>query len=402
MLDRTGRKDTALWRVLKLSLDTYPDGNPEEELTEILSTDLKFSCEAVIRLIDTLHDLNRDDLIIENFHILCERAVNKALLYFEAAEALQQNEQYVPFAHQLAEELTRQEPFNPDNWVLLAKIEFALDNYTECIAAADYALAIDPENERALLVKGIGMITHKNTRSEGIEHLRHVLAIHPTNSLAVKALAEGYLKDRKKNAAISVYANLMEQLPGEVYPILEILKLHPKNPDTFLDTFAKLGANTGLNERKWIDIAAQLVHEGAVEEAYQMLHYYDSHFHLQDGMEYYLHLMYRTRRYQEYTTLFGECCAASNNNNANVQYDFSANAYLLLASSYLMSKQYDEAKQMCDIMLLDQGPTSSFDEILRWKGVLFTLTFIKNLCNNPAIIPDNSEFDPITFSFPIQ
>ena len=46
MFGRKGRKNSALWGVLKLSLDTYPDGNPEDGLAELLTGDHRFSCEA--------------------------------------------------------------------------------------------------------------------------------------------------------------------------------------------------------------------------------------------------------------------------------------------------------------------------------------------------------------------
>ena len=156
MLERRGRRDSALWGVLRLVLSCYPDGNPEPELANLLSSGHKFSCEAVIRLIDTLHDLNRDDLIAESLHIIEEKAENPSLLYYEAAEALYNNETYVPLARDLAEELTRREPFNPDNWILLSKVEFTMDRVDESIAAADYALAIDPSNINGRLVKEIG------------------------------------------------------------------------------------------------------------------------------------------------------------------------------------------------------------------------------------------------------
>lgn len=85
MFERKGRKDSALWRVLDLALKNYPEGNPEEDLTELLASGVRFSCEAIIRLLDTLHDLDRDDLIAGNVGILAERTDFVGPLYYEAA-----------------------------------------------------------------------------------------------------------------------------------------------------------------------------------------------------------------------------------------------------------------------------------------------------------------------------
>ena len=91
MFDRKGRKDSALWRVLELALKNYPDGNPEDDLADLLSSDVRFSCEAIIRLIDTLHDLDRDDLIAGNVTAIAERTDFGGPRYFEAAETLINN-----------------------------------------------------------------------------------------------------------------------------------------------------------------------------------------------------------------------------------------------------------------------------------------------------------------------
>lgn len=397
MFGRRGRKDSALWGVLKLSLDTYPDGNPEEGLSDLLATDHRFSCEAVIRLIDMLHDLNRDDLIAGNLHILREKADTPALLYYEAAEALYHNEQYVATARDLADELTQQEPFNPDNWVLLAKIELAMQHAAECVAAADYALAIDPANHRALLVRGIGLIASDDTIEEGIGILRQVLATSPEDSFAAKALAEAYARQGKAAAAREVYSSFMEQNGGEPLMILDILKLHPDNPERYLRMYA---AAEGDNERKWLEVAAQLVNDGEADQAVRMLAFYNDTFALHEGMEYYLQVLYRARKYEEYATLFGKCCSDAAQ-PGGTSYGFSANAYLLLASSYLMAGLYEEAVKICDLMLKDPPSPSDYEEHLRWKGMQLTLTFIRNLAREPEIIPSRADFDPITFQIPI-
>jgi len=397
MLTRKGRKDSALWEVLKLSLDTYPEGNPEEGLRELMASDFKFGSEAVIRLIDLLRELGREDLLAENIHIMQEKAESPAMFYYEAAETLYHNEQYAPMARDIAEELTQQEPFNPENWVLLSKIEFALKHPDECIAAAEYALAIDPENLNALLMKGICLVAEDSTIGQGVEVLRKLLGKDADNALAVRALADAYVRKGKQQAALEVYSSFMERNSGDAYVILDILRMHPSDVDPYLESYA---AAVGGNERKWIEIAAQLVNDNELTAAARVLTFFNERYSLREGMEYYLQILYRLRLFKEYVGLFGKCCAEAAQPSA-VNYNFSANAYLLLASSYLLTGLYEEAVKICDLMLNDPPAANDFEEHLRWKGMLLTLTFIRNLAKEPDMIPKIPDFDPVTFRIPV-
>lgn len=396
MFERRGRRDSALWNVLRLGLNCYPEGHPESELADLLSADHTFSCEAIIRLIDTLHELNRDDLIAESLHLIEEKAENPSLLYYEAAETLYNNESYVQLARDLAEELTKREPFNPDNWILLSKVEFTIDHVDESIAAADYALAIDPSNINGRLVKGIAMVAVNDMRAEAISLLQGVLAECPENAFASKALAEAYASCGKNDAAIEVYHSFMERDEVNSYAILDIMRLHPSDAERHIELFDRY---VGENERRWIDIAVQLANSDLADEAVRLLSYFHAHHSLREGMEYFLSLLYRTGMFDEYARLFGKICSDARTPGNN-QYELSANAYLLLCASYLKAGYYDEAITMSELMLNTPPAPRDMDESIRWKGMKVILKFINNLAKNPSLIPENPEFDPITFDIP--
>lgn len=410
MFSRRGRRDSALWQVLKLSLDTYPDGNPEEGLAALLSSDFKLPCEAVIRLIDMLRDLGRLDLLAENLHVIADRCTVPNILMYEAAEALYSDENYLPMARDIAEELTTNEPFNPDNWVLLAKMEFAMQHASECVAAADYALAIDPENERGMLIKGLGLIQQPSKENQtvagsdatersadidrGIALLQEVLRINPDNSLAVKALSEGYVAKDNRMAALEVLGSYMERDEANAYVLLDVLKLRPDDASRFFEVFDRY---TGAAERKWLELAAQVVNNGCVVQAADLLKFYNDRHVLHEGMEYYLQLLYRLRRFDDYVSLFGDCCSAAAK-PGGIRYDFSGNAYLLLAASYLMSRHFDEAVELCEFMLKDPPKANDFDEHIRWKGMQVVLSFIRNLARQKSPVITQDGFDPVTYN----
>lgn len=416
MLNRKGRKDSALWQVLKLSLETYPDKNPEDGLSQLLASDFRLPCEAIIRLIDMLKDLGRLDLLAQNLNIIAEKSETPNVLFYEAAEAFYSEENFQALARDIAEDLTTREPFNPDNWVLLSKMEFALGHHEESLSAVDYALAIDPDNERALLMKGISLIpdaerSHKadfdseikkavaDDLEQGINILQQLLQKNPQNPLAVKALSDGYIRKQNPAAAIEVIASFMGADPANSFALVDIMRLHPKQPERFFQIFHD---NVGDTERTWIEFASQLANEGFVVEASQMLEWYNNKSGLSDGMEYYLQLLYRARRFDAYIQTFGKCCE-DEKTVANPKYDFSTMAYLMLAASYLMEKEYDAAEKVCNLLLASPPSPDNIDDHLRWKGMQVTLSFIRNLAKsggNPAI--SQPDFDPICFQIGVH
>lgn len=58
-----------------------------------------------------------------------------------------------PKAVPLLKELIDEDPYNIDNWNLLAECYGMMEQYTEALDTAEYALAIDKKNKRALLAK---------------------------------------------------------------------------------------------------------------------------------------------------------------------------------------------------------------------------------------------------------
>lgn len=396
MFERKGRKDSALWGVLDLALKNYPEGNPEEDLTELLASGKKFGCEAIIRLIDTLHDLGRDDLIAENVHILAERTEFKELLYFEVVETLLHNDDYFVLARDLAEELTRAEPFNSDNWVQLSKAEFALEHFGEAAMSADYALAIDPKGLHGRLMKGLAMAAEAETRSDAIVLLREVLKDEPSNSLAVKALAEAYRSIGKPAAALEVLREFMAADEANSFVILDVLKLHPEDPVPFIEIFAR---HTGIAERKWLEIAAQLANEQELKGALDLLDFYHTSYVLKEGMEYYLRLTYEAHRYDRVIEVF-DWCLLQSKVPGGAHYGFSPSCYMLVAAANLMTGNYRDAIEIADALIGQDPPLSDLDDIMRWRGIKTTLQYIKELASRPDLISLHNPCDPLTDLLP--
>lgn len=398
MFDRKGRRDSALWRVLDLALRNYPDGNPEEDLAELLGCGMRFSCEAIIRLLDTLHDLERDDLIAANVETLAEQTDFVGPLYYEAAEILITNEEFLAKARDLAEELTTTEPFAPQHWVLLARAEFRMEHLAEAVSAADYALAIEPANTQAQLIKGMVLSAVDATRAEGISLLSGVLKVEPDNAIAVRALAEAYKSDHKYMAAMEVYRSYMPMDNGAMFVLLDALKLHPDDPEPLFEIFDR---QNGASERKWLDMTAQLFNEQEIGAAADMLEYYHEKHTLREGMEYFLRLLYSQHRYERLLEVF-EWCVEQAQQPDGAHYGFSPFCYMIVAAANLRMGNYRDAIEICDALLKQTPAITEIDDMMRWRGLQATLIHIRHMAQHPSEIDISlpSTADPVLGPLP--
>ena len=128
----------------------------------------------------------------------------------------------------------------------------------------------------------------------------------------------------------------------------------------------------------------------------QMLAYFHTKHGLHEGMEYFLSLLYRVGLYEQYAQLFGSVCAEAKSSGSN-PIQFSANAYLLLAASYLKSGYFNEAISISELMLKDPPKPSDIEESIRWRGMQISLQLIRNMAMHPELIPEDDDFDPLMF-----
>lgn len=392
MLAREGRRESPLWDVLAIGLRHFPDGDPSADVAKLLETYNDFDAESIIKLIDLMRDMNRVDVIVDNFNALQEKARDKRTLIYEVAETIKDLPEYVESARNLAEEMTRIEPFNIENWLLLAKIEMELEHRDEALNASEYALAIDPDNERAQLTKGVVMVADKSTREEGVAILEQILQRHPENSIALSALAEAYKRSRKKKAALQVYERYLRTDPTNGAVLIDMLKLHPADPAPYVMIFKDA---VGAKESEWLSLAGKLERDDDAEMAVFLLSVYHHSFGLKVGMEYFLRLIFRIEMFEEYVTLFTNCCGKANDPDAP-QYDFSLVAYLLLAVSFHRLGRKTDALSIAELLIQKHPSPSDIDEQLRLRGIIDVAKIVAHFSRSER---DLSSLDP--FKMPV-
>ncbi|MDE7142430.1 MAG: hypothetical protein K2O33_06030 [Muribaculaceae bacterium] len=400
MLSRRERQESPLWDVLALSIAHYPDGHPDDDMRSLLAKHEKFDCESVLKLMDLLRDLTRPDLVAEAYMTLRDKAEDTRSLLFETATILKDYPEHSALARQLAEELTQTEPFNIDCWLLLAKTEFANSHPEEAVSAADYALAIDPDNLEGALVSAVVLSASDATRSQAEEELRAFLKRVPDNPIATKALAECYKGRGKDSAAIETYASFMTKgEDGNPEAILEILRLNPDDATPYLDIYDSV---IGDDTEQWQKTALSLYNDKLYAQGARLLDYHTEKYGFTSLSELYLRLLYLAGRYDDYIARFEQLNVYRSENHPS-PIEISVMGYLLLCSSLLKEHRFDDLEQLSSVILSNPPEISDMEDIMKFKGIQLTLQQMRILAQHKAYaLIDDAGFDPVRQLFPFS
>ncbi|MCM1070730.1 MAG: hypothetical protein NC210_00205 [[Clostridium] fimetarium] len=398
MLARRQREESPLWDVLALSIAHYPGGHPDDDMRALLAKHEKFDCESVLKLMDLLRDLTRPDLVAEAYIALRDKAEDTRSLLFETATILKDYPDHSALARQLAEELTQTEPFNVDCWLLLAKTEFANSHLDEAVSAADYALAIDPENLEGALVRAVVLSASDNTREQAEEELKAFLRRVPDNPIATKALAECYRGRHKDSAAIETYASFMAKGDeGNPEAILEILRLKPENPAPYIDIYNSL---VGDDTEQWHKSALTLYNENLYAQGADLLDYHTEKYGFTTLSELYLRMLYLSGRYADYIRRFEQLNVYRAENDPS-SIEISVMGYLLLCASLLKEHRFADLDQLSSVILANPPQIADIEDVMKFKGIQLTLQQMRILASHEAYaLIDEPGFDPARQLFP--
>ena len=96
-------------------------------------------------------------------------------------------------------------------WDLLAETCDTLEKYPEALEAADFALAINPKDSTALLMKANAYM-HEGPISEAIEHYKQYLDMQPDDLSVMMSLAFCYNNESRHKEALSLLDKIEQQV----------------------------------------------------------------------------------------------------------------------------------------------------------------------------------------------
>ena len=130
-------------------------------------------------------------------------------------------------AYTLLKAILEEEPYCSEAWNLLAETCVALDNMAEAIEAADYSLAINPQDNNALLMKANAFM-HEGQMPEAIEHYRKYLESQPDDLSVTLSLALCYCNEERFKEVLPLLDKAEQyalKLPDREADLSQILQL---------------------------------------------------------------------------------------------------------------------------------------------------------------------------------
>lgn len=201
----------------------------------------------------------------------------------------------------ILEELTMAEPFAIDFWLLMAQIHIEQGNPSKALPAIEYALAIEPDNVRALMSRAHAYNELKYPAEQVESALNDVKAVAPSLAAPNLALALVQLQDRGNPAgAMKILRDFNAVSPGDPQTLDIMLMAAERLPGETLpdiDTFLVNSPKESVEE--FVEMARRHADESRHRAAAILLLGIDRVFHLTADFDFMMEELYRSGMYHE-------------------------------------------------------------------------------------------------------
>ena len=237
-----------------------------------------------------------DRLLAENKDKICAHTDYPQTFLYELTQIAMEQEPET--ALKLLEELTMLEPFAADFWLTMAQIYVYLSSPEKALQALDYALAIDPDNIRALMLKAqcFNDMHHSLDQVEPI--LRRVMSINPGVTAAPLALALLYANEGRTPEARSILLDLYASV-GPEPQLLDVMltvsdgDIEPSVIESFLSTDMRDYADN------YIEMAKRHASDGRHGASAALILAIDKAYGVTVGRDFMMEELYHAGRYED-------------------------------------------------------------------------------------------------------
>lgn len=263
----------------------------------LLAERTEFTDEEIIQLSDAAEELGMFDWLTSHREAICSHTDYPQTFLYELTQiAMERNPE---LAIKLLEELTMLEPFTTDFWLTTAQIYVGyLSSPDKALNALEYALAIEPDNVRGLMLKA-QCFNDLNYPVEQIEPvLREVMQINPGVSAAPMALALLYANDNRREEAKSIILDLFAVFGPDPQMLDVLLTVSDGDVDTaVVDGF--LTAELKDYVDNFVDMAERHAGDGRHGAAAALLLSLDRVYGIESDRDLMMEELYRAGRYQD-------------------------------------------------------------------------------------------------------
>ena len=264
--------DGIMWDILGLRLNDLTHEEVEARLDKFVDRTEAFDDESIIQTVDCASALHAYDWVKRNRKKLQSKCSYLPTLFYELhiVASLNGDHQY---AIEMLEELTDIEPFNGEYWCILAEEHLKLDQNDEAISAADYALAINADDIRAMAAKARALINIDEDRTTPVKLLEKVVRELPDEAFLVQSLAVAYTNDGRREDAERLLVEFNAKNPTDTATIDYLLLLRYADITHSLDRYYQIVSESSDVEH-WKEWAQKHIAERRYAEAAVILESY--------------------------------------------------------------------------------------------------------------------------------
>ncbi|MCI9608068.1 MAG: hypothetical protein HFJ94_07845 [Muribaculaceae bacterium] len=188
-----------------------------------------FEDEWIIRLVDVAGNYDATDWLKLNYEKIKAKCSYQQTFIYEMLEYSRSSGDY-EYARTLAEELTMLEPFNEEFWEILAELRIShLQDYDAGLNDLEYALAINPQNTKALQLKAEAMLSLDKPVEEIMQVVSELQAIEPDNEDTVHLMCVVLSSKGYEMEAIQALEELRKQQPDNMETLTYLVLLTKGN-----------------------------------------------------------------------------------------------------------------------------------------------------------------------------
>lgn len=286
--------DGALWEILKLRLDPPAESNAVRILDELFAKYDTLGDEEVIQFVNLANSVKHLDWAIANIDGFRKKTSYIPTCLYEIAvlSGLNQDNETVV---KMTEELTRLEPFTEVYWLMMARAYADMMQVEDAISAVDYALAINSDNEEAMLLRAQLKVLNDQNDDETIADVKRLVEANPDNGSLVRTFGIMLTARERQDDAMAEYLHYLYLHP-DAADVLELalgLKPLEHTVSRYYD------AVESHSEDEWIAMAERLSGEGCHESAAALLGVFHDKEGLTHGFERYIIELYWSGQYKK-------------------------------------------------------------------------------------------------------
>ena len=388
--------DSMIKRLTALRVSHADTETARKELDTLLSTRSAFSDEEIIQLSDTAEELGLYDWLLANRSKIAAHTDYPPTFLYELCQIAQSRDPEE--ALRILEDLTMMEPFSIDFWLLTGQIQLETGNAEKALPALEYALAIDPENVRGLMMKAqaFNELQYPADQIEAV--LRDVMTIDPDVGPAYLAMAMLYAQSGKAEEGMKLLRVYNSLHPGNPQTLDVMLMVADRLPHEDVPEIAQF-LSPAMRDyiENFIDMARRHADDGRHRAAALLLIALDKAYKLGADFDLMMEELYRAGMYHEAVQSYQ---AHFTNQHSVVQIiidelnDCFAAFWFILAA--IRAGITDGLAPIVAALLSSEPVNSSnrsIDEILESRGLAGYLSKINEyLSGNKSLTPD--DLDP--------